>query len=90
MNKYSKNEEKKKRKNRHGRFHFLIIIDSNFRVKWLLFLRRGVKKAEEPLKLRYNFISRCSKADYLYCRGMEIQRKSYHGYGNGQGDIFGK
>ena len=51
-------------KNRHDRFHFLIIIDSNFRVKWLLFLRQGVKKAEEPLKLRYIFISRCSKVDY--------------------------
>ena len=50
-------------------FIFLIIIDSNFRVKWLLFLRQRVKKAEESLKLRHNFISRCSKVDYRKPKG---------------------
>ena len=44
--------------------------------------------AETPLKLRYNFISRCSKADYPYNRRSgNTELKSYHGYGSGQGDI---
>ena len=43
--------------------------------------------AENPLKLRYNFISRCSKADYpQYRRSGNTELKSYHGCGNGQGD----
>ena len=41
------------------------------------------------MKLRYNFISRCSKADYPYNRRSgNTELKSYHGYGNGQGDIW--
>lgn len=45
--------------------------------------------AENPLKLRHNFISRCSKADYPYNRRTgNTELKSYHGYGNGQGDIW--
>ena len=45
--------------------------------------------AENPLKLRYNFISRCSKADYPYDRRTgNTELKSCHCYGNGQGDIW--
>ena len=45
--------------------------------------------AENPLKLRHNFISRCSKADYPYNRRTgDTELKSYHGYGNWQGDIW--
>ena len=45
--------------------------------------------SRKPLKLRYNFISRCSKADYLYARRRgNTELKSYHGSGNGQGDIL--
>ena len=45
--------------------------------------------SRETLKLRYNFISRCSKADYPYNRRSgNTELKSYHGYGNGQGDIW--
>ena len=45
--------------------------------------------SRKPLKLRYNFISRCSKADYPYNRRTgNTESKSYHGYGNGQGDIW--
>ena len=45
--------------------------------------------SRKPLKLRCNFISRCSKADYPYNRRSgNTELKSYHGYGNGQGDIW--
>ena len=45
--------------------------------------------SRKPLKLRYNFISRCSKADYLYNRRSgNTELKSYHSCGNGQGDIW--
>ena len=45
--------------------------------------------SRKPLKLRYNFISRCSKADYPYDRRSgNMELKSYHSYGNGQGDIW--
>ena len=45
--------------------------------------------AETPLKLRYNFISRRSKADYPYNRRSgNTELKSYHGSGNGQGDTW--
>ena len=45
--------------------------------------------SRKPLKLRYNFISRCSKADYPYDRRTgNTELKSYHGYGNRQGDIW--
>ena len=44
--------------------------------------------SRKPLKLRYNFISRCSKADYPYNRRSgNTELKSYHGSGSGQGDI---
>ena len=45
--------------------------------------------SRKPLKLRYNFISRCSKADYP-CdrRSGNTKLKSYHSSGNGQGDIW--
>ena len=43
--------------------------------------------AEKPLKLRYNFISRCPKADYPQDQRIgNTELKSYHGYGSGQGD----
>lgn len=45
------------------------------------------QKSRKAFEVGLDFISRCSKADYLYDQGMEIQTKSYHGYGNGQGDI---
>ena len=63
-----KTKSREKGRTDTAEFIILIIIDSNFRVKWLPFLRQRVKKAEEPLKLRLNFISRCSKVDYLYYR----------------------
>ena len=31
------------------------------------------QEKQKTLKLRFSFISRCSKVDYLYDRGMKIQ-----------------
>ena len=54
MKKYSKNEVKEKGKNRHGIIHDLDCLLTKISVSnGLLFLRQIVKKAEEPLKLRY-------------------------------------
>ena len=47
----------------------------------------GSQKSRRTFEVGLDFISRCSKVDYLYYRGMGIRKKSYHGYGNGQGDI---
>ena len=45
--------------------------------------------SREPFEVRSNFISRCSKADYPYNRRSgNMELKSYHSYGNGQGDIW--
>jgi hypothetical protein len=46
------------------------------------------QKSRRTFEVGLDFISRCSKVDYLYYRGMEIQTKSYHGSGSGQGDIW--
>ena len=40
------------------------------------------QKSRRNFEVGLDFISQCSKADYSYYRGMEIQTKSYHCYGN--------
>ena len=45
--------------------------------------------SRKPLEVGLDFISWCSKADYPYDRRSgNTELKSYHGYGNGQDDIW--
>ena len=54
----------------------------------VLVLRRTENHQQKTFKVGLDFISRCSKADYLYNRRSgNTELKSCHCYGSGLGDI---